>query len=42
MYVISLLFLRNHLKNTFCDVGFLNKYYYQSINQSIRKSIAEV
>ena len=22
---------RNHLKNTSCDVGFLNKYYYHSL-----------
>ena len=24
------MFCRNHLKNTSCDVGFLNKYYYHS------------
>ena len=26
------MFCRNHLKNTSCDVGFLNKYYYHSFN----------
>ena len=26
------MFCRNHLKNTSCDVGFLNKYYYQLLS----------
>ncbi len=29
------MFCRNHLKNTSCDVGFLNKYYYHQICLSI-------
>jgi hypothetical protein len=38
-YIFSILcilmFCRNHLKNTSCDVGFLNKYYYHSFIHSV-------
>jgi hypothetical protein len=30
LYTLYFNVCRNHLKNTSCDVGFLNKYYYHS------------